>query len=123
MTATEDLIRENLDDLLIALAHDTQERKTLEQQLEDAGNQLEELRRDCAEAMEWAHQNALQEAEAKNYASRLQGIEWERQRVLLLIAMELDRLEGDGTNSLALKHLREQILQIANPCPDLGRAR
>lgn len=120
MSATEELIRENLDDLLLALSHDKEERKTLRRQLAKSKQQLKELRQQCAEAMEWAHENALAAVAVREHAILLKGVEWERQRVLLLIAMELDRLEGEGTNALALKHLRENILQIASPCPDLG---
>lgn len=123
MSATEELIRDSLDDLLLALSHDKEERKTLKQQLAESKQQLEELRQQCAEAMEWAHENALAAVAVREHAILLKGVEWERQRVLLLIAMELERLEGQGTNALALKHLRENILQITDPCPDLGQAR
>lgn len=122
MSATEDLIRDNLDDLLLALSHDKEERKALKQQLAENRQQFEQLQQQCAEAMEWAHENALAAVAVREHAILLKGVKWERQRVLLLIAMELDRLEGEGTNALALKHLRENILQVASPCPDLGKA-
>lgn len=120
MSATEELIRDNLDDLLLALSHDTEERKALKQQLAEKRQQFEQLQQQCAEAMEWAHGNALAAVAVREHAILLRGVEWERQRVLLLIAMELDRLEGEGTNALALKHLRENILQNVSPCSDLG---
>lgn len=71
---------------------------------------LEAVQRECALAMEQAHADAFVRTEARVEAARQEGKQEERERILLLIALQLEHLREDGSNAMALHALRRSIL-------------
>lgn len=71
---------------------------------------LDAMEAECAAAIEEAHIEALSRAEDRVRAAELEGRQRERQRVLLLIAMELEHLKEGGRNALALQSLRRRVI-------------
>lgn len=71
---------------------------------------LDEAEAECAALIEQAHIDAIRQADLRVDAAEKRGIERERQRVLLKIALLLEQLKADGTNALALHQLRREII-------------
>lgn len=71
---------------------------------------LDRAEQDWAVAMEQAAERADARLAADRQALIDQGRQLERERTLLLIALQLEHLREDGTNALALHALRRSIL-------------
>lgn len=71
---------------------------------------LDEAERECAALIEQAHADANKIAELRIEAARKEGAEQMREKMLLLIRLELEQLKEGGTNALALHQLRNKIL-------------
>lgn len=70
---------------------------------------LQRIERDCAMAVEAAAVQAAARVAAERQALIDQGRQLERDRTLLLIALQLEHLREDGTNAIALHSLRRAI--------------
>ena len=108
---TLEVVRDGLDALVEAVPAMVLERRRLEQSLEDADARLEAMRSECAATIE--HHAALQLAQAaEDREARDEQVRMlERDRILGLIGLQLDRLEKRGVNAKALKALRRMILE------------
>lgn len=78
--------------------------------LEAIGRHLEELQRECAEAMEAATVRAAAQAAAEREGLIALGRQQERERTLLAIALVGAELKEQGTNARALATLRRYVL-------------
>ena len=81
----------------------------LEEMRSRVGALLDEVERDCATAMEQAVTRATADLAAERRALIEQGRQVERERTLLLIAMQLERWNAKGSNSAALHALRRAV--------------
>jgi ethanolamine ammonia-lyase large subunit len=109
--STLEVVREGLDALVEAVPAMVLERRQLEQSLQEADAQLEAMRAECAAAIE--HHAALQLAQATEDREARDGQVrlLERDRIVRLIGVQLDRLEERSVNAQALKALRRMILE------------
>ena len=109
--STLEVVREGLDALVEAVPAMVLERRQLEQRLQEADAQLEAMRAECAAAIE--HHAALQLAQAaEDREARDEQVRLlERDRIVGLIGVQLDRLEERSVNAQALKALRRMILE------------
>jgi hypothetical protein len=107
---TLEVVRDGLDALVEAVPAMVLERRRLEQSLQEADARLDAMRAECAAAIE--HHTALQlEQAAEDREARDEQIRLlERDRILGLIGLQLDRLEERGVSARALKALRRMIL-------------
>ena len=108
---TIETVREGLDALVEAVPAMVLERRRLKQSLEDADARLEAMRAECAAAIE--HHSALQLAQAaEDREARDEQVRMlERDLILGLIGLQLDRLEERGVSARALKALKRMILE------------
>ncbi len=108
---TFEVVREGLDALVEAVPAMVLERRQLEQSLLDADVRLEAMRAECAAAIE--HHTVLQLAQAaEDREARDEQVRLlERDRILGLIGLQLERLNQHGINARALKALRKMILE------------
>ena len=108
---TIEAVREGLDALVEAVPVMVLERRQLEQSLQEADARLEAMRGECAAAIE--HHTALQLAQAAEDREARDGQVRmvERDRIVRLIGLQLDRLEERDVNARALKALRRMILE------------
>lgn len=112
--------KEGLEALLQAVPAIEIQHLELQRSLREADKRLEAVRSECAAAIE--HHAALQLAQAAEdrEARDAQVLQIERDRILGLIRLQLERLNERGVNARALKALRKMILEDAK-ASDLER--
>ena len=117
---TLEAAKEGLEALLRAVPAMEIQHLELQWSLRDADKRLEAVRSECAAAIE--HHAALQLAQAAEdrEARDAQVLQIERDRILGLIRLQLERLNERGINARALKALRKMIIEDAK-ASDLER--
>jgi hypothetical protein len=115
-TAAADVIDEALEQLLEGVAEETRIRRAAEER-------MDQMERDCAEAMLQACALAERRIAADREASEQRGHQMEREWVLGLIGMLLDELQDGGGGAAALQSLRRMVeqgpIRIAPECSGL----